>query len=289
MVMSENATAGVIGGNERGVVRDVVQTLTSTAIGAAQSGGVEIGLTLSCANVRNSAENRGEMGFAAEQVGANFNELDENVLSNQGDSRRKSATEMDTNLAPIDPRWGLLGVGHLPQPGLPSKRGPYVLTAEVAEQLYILLSAGFSRRQAAALLSISPSTISHAAARDAELGQRLRQAEELCALQPELTVMAEARKNWRAAAWYLQYRQKTPRPLTQEEKEEQHREKLADIERKAIESQAFFDGRQNAERRRAQGETPAQAAARRARQVAGLEVDDALPKREEVGRKRRGR
>jgi hypothetical protein len=228
------------------------------------------------------------MNSAAEQVGTNFNKLDENVLSNQGASRRKSETEVDANLAPIDPRWGLLGVGHLPQPGIPSTRGPYVLTAEVAEQLYVLLSAGFSRRQAAALLSISHSTISHAAARDAELAQRLRQAEELGELQPELTVMAEARKNWRAAAWYMQYRQKTPRPLTQEEKEEKHREKLADIERKAIESQAFLDGRQNAERRRAQGEMPAQAAARRARQVAGLEVDDALLKREE-GRKRRGR
>jgi hypothetical protein len=284
--MSANKAFVVVGVNEgeAGVVSS--NDLRHEPEVVAQPGGVQKCPDFLDGDWQKAAENRHQMSATVQKARPFFDDLDETKCETANELCCKSSEE--SAAVEVDPRLKLLGAEHWPLPQLRATGRPRVVTAEVAERIVFLLSAGFSRRQAAAYVGISTSTIANAAARDAELAQRLRQAEELCELQPELTVMAEARKNWRAAAWYMQYRQKTPRPLTQEEKEEKHREKLADIERKAIESQAFFDGRQNAERRREQGETPAQAAARRARQVAGLEVDDALPKREE-GRKRRGR
>ena len=108
-----------------------------------------------------------------------------------------------------------------------------VVTAEVAEQICLLLSIGFSRRQVAAYLGIAPTSITNAVARDPALGEEFRQAEELQGMHPELTILAEARRNWRAAAWYLKYKGNKPRRLTEEEKEERHQEELADLRRKA--------------------------------------------------------
>ena len=115
------------------------------------------------------------------------------------------------------------------------------ITPQVAEQICMLLSIGFSRRQAASYLGFAAGTITNAVARDPELGFQLQRAENLSDLQPELTVMAEARKNWRAAAWYLEFKKKNPRPLTEEEKEERHQAKLADERRTAIEMNSFFE------------------------------------------------
>ncbi len=111
-----------------------------------------------------------------------------------------------------------------------------VVTPELAEQLCMLLSIGFSRRQAAAYLGISPMSITNAVTRDPALGEELRQAEELQTLQPELTIMAEARRNWRAAAWYLNFKAKQPRSaaeISEAEKEELHQARLADQRRES--------------------------------------------------------
>lgn len=112
------------------------------------------------------------------------------------------------------------------------------MTSALLEQICLLLSIGFSRRQAAAYLGISPGSITNAVSRDPALGDELRQAEELQALQPELTIMAEARRNWRAAAWYLNFKSKQKQNVTdfdrsEEEKEQRHQAKLADQRREA--------------------------------------------------------
>jgi hypothetical protein len=110
---------------------------------------------------------------------------------------------------------------------------PKVLTPEMIEKLYMLLSVGFSRRQAAAYLGISPGTICTAAGKNPEFAAELRRAEELTALQSEMTLMAAARQNWRAAAWYLSFKAKNPPSLSEEEKEERHQVRLADERRDA--------------------------------------------------------
>jgi hypothetical protein len=75
-------------------------------------------------------------------------------------------------------------------------------------------------------------TITNAASRDPEFAADLRRAEEICDIHPELTLMAAARKNWRAAAWYLTFKAKNPRPKTEEEKEAEHQNALAAERRK---------------------------------------------------------
>ena len=120
----------------------------------------------------------------------------------------------------------------LPPPTLPGKRGPKrLITPAVAEQLCMLLSIGLSRRNAALYLNISPGTITNAVARDPALGEDLKQAEEMALIHPELTIIAEARRNWKAAIWYLEYKGKNPRPMSEEEKEEKHQAALADARR----------------------------------------------------------
>lgn len=108
-----------------------------------------------------------------------------------------------------------------------------VVTPAVAEQICLLLSLGFSRRQAAAYLAISPTAITNAARRDPAVGEEFSRAEELSDLQPQLTLFAEAQQNWKAAAWYLQFRARHPRVLSEEEKEEQHQAELAERRRQA--------------------------------------------------------
>ena len=120
----------------------------------------------------------------------------------------------------------------LPPQALPGKPGPKpLITPEVAQQLCMLMSLGLSRRQAAAYLDISPGTITHAVDRDPALGEELKKAKEMSMIHPELTVIAEARRNWKAAIWYLEYKAKNPQPLGEEEKEERHRQRLAEARR----------------------------------------------------------
>ncbi len=109
---------------------------------------------------------------------------------------------------------------------------PATLTPERLEQLCQLLSLGFSRAQAAAYLGVDRSTVTKAANRDPELKAALQRAEEVSDLQPQLTVIAEARKNWRAAAWLLQFKAKHhPRKPTEADEEEAHQKRLKDIRR----------------------------------------------------------
>lgn len=115
---------------------------------------------------------------------------------------------------------------------------PTIFTPQLTEKLCLLLALGFSRNQAAAYLKIDGSSISKACARDKALAEELLRAEQMSGMQPHLTVMAEAQKNWRAAAWFLEHRAKHPLPpppepeLTEEEKEAQHRINLADQRRR---------------------------------------------------------
>lgn len=111
---------------------------------------------------------------------------------------------------------------------------PTVFTPDLTEQLCMLLTIGLSRNQAAAYLGIDKSSISHATTRDKDLAAQLRHAEELADLQPELTLIAAARKNWRAAAWYLKYRSKKPRTMTPEEQEARRQGEI-DFQRHLIE------------------------------------------------------
>jgi lactam utilization protein B len=110
---------------------------------------------------------------------------------------------------------------------------PSLFTAAVVEKLCLMLALGFSRNQAAAYLKIDKSAISRAAARDPELAAELARAEEMRDLQPQLTMLAEAQTNWKAAAWYLEFRRRHPLPLSEEEKEARHQAELAERRRQA--------------------------------------------------------
>ncbi len=118
---------------------------------------------------------------------------------------------------------------------------PAVITPTVREQICTLLSVGFSRRQAAAYVDIDQSTIHRTAKRDPEFAMQLRRAEEKALLQPMLTVISQAQKNWRAAAWLIRYKGQPAIELTEEEKEEQHQERLADARRRAEEGKAWLE------------------------------------------------
>lgn len=112
-----------------------------------------------------------------------------------------------------------------------------VVDDNLFEKICLLLSFGYSNRQAAGYLGISPTTITNIAKRCPELAADFQQARDRKHMVPELTILAEASKNWRAAAWYLTHLAKNPRRLTEEEKEEQHQERLADQRRQAEISQ----------------------------------------------------
>lgn len=118
---------------------------------------------------------------------------------------------------------------------------PAMITPAVQERICTLLSVGFSRRQAAAYVEIDQSTISRTAKRDPEFAACLKRAEEKASLQPMLTVISEAQKNWRAAAWLLQYKARQPVVLSEEEKQEQHEQRLVDARRRAEEARAWSD------------------------------------------------
>jgi hypothetical protein len=69
---------------------------------------------------------------------------------------------------------------------VPWKKGgrPTVLTPKVREEICKLLSVGLSRRQVGAYLKIDPTTITHAAERDAEFAREIQQAEDLVQVPP---------------------------------------------------------------------------------------------------------
>ncbi|WP_425614650.1 hypothetical protein NA78x_004524 [Anatilimnocola sp. NA78] len=149
-----------------------------------------------------------------------------------------TTVQVSPGTAPVQTAQQALGIS-APAQFTPATR-KRIITPEVAEQICMLLSIGFSRRQAASYLGFAPTTITNAVARDPELGFQLQRAENVSDLQPELTVMAEARKNWRAAAWYMEFKKKNPRPLTEAEKEEQHQAKMEEDRRSAEETKAYF-------------------------------------------------
>ena len=92
----------------------------------------------------------------------------------------------------------------VPLPASINKVGrPTVLNAAVKNQLYILLSLGMTRKQAAWYLGFDPSTVSHAAKKDESFAYNLNRAEELSGLQPHLALHAASMTNWRAAVWVL--------------------------------------------------------------------------------------
>jgi hypothetical protein len=106
------------------------------------------------------------------------------------------------------------------------------MTPEITEQLCLLLSVGLSRRQAASYLDIEHSTISKTAQRDEEFAYLVRRAEELSTVQPLMQLVAESRKNWRAAAWLIEHKKKYPSVMSEEEKAERQERRLADARRK---------------------------------------------------------
>ena len=106
-----------------------------------------------------------------------------------------------------------------------------VLTPELLEDFFLLLSVGLSRRQAAARLGLEHSTISHAAANDEELAGLLRRAEDMAGGEPILCLIAASRKNWRAALSLIQFKRQNPPKLDKEEKDQRMREKLEDTRR----------------------------------------------------------
>src|SRR5690606_3736014 len=93
----------------------------------------------------------------------------------------------------------------LPRP-VPMSRGgrPTVVTPAIKEQLCLLLSLGLSRRQAAAYLDISHTTIANLAERDPDFALGLERAEDLKVAEALIFVAAESRRNWRAAAWLIE-------------------------------------------------------------------------------------
>lgn len=110
---------------------------------------------------------------------------------------------------------------------------PSVLTAHVKEQLFLLLSLGLSRRQAASYLDIDHSTIAHACERDPDFARGLGRAEDLRVAGALLHVVAQARRNWRAAAWLVEHAPKIKHKPTAEDREQKHRQRLEQIRRNA--------------------------------------------------------
>lgn len=108
---------------------------------------------------------------------------------------------------------------------------PTVFTAAFREKLVMLLSVGMSRRQAAAYLGIDHTTVTKAVGRDAELAVELKMAEDLASVNPLLTVLGESRKNWRAAAWLLNYKSRQPAETSERDKDLEHEQRVADYRR----------------------------------------------------------
>ena len=107
--------------------------------------------------------------------------------------------------------------------GQPSK-----LTPNLKSKVCMLLCVGLSRRQAATMLDIDHTTITHGVERDPDFGRALVRAEEFCQLRPHLAIAAAGLRDWRAAAWFLTHQQKSPRRTTSERSAELHQLNLQD-------------------------------------------------------------
>jgi hypothetical protein len=117
----------------------------------------------------------------------------------------------------------------LPRPAPLRRQGvARVLTEEVKENFFLLLSVGLSRRQAAARLDIDHTTISHAVGRNQEFARLVRRAEEMAASEPMLCLIAASRKNWRAALTLINFKRQFPQQPDREEKQRRMKEKLED-------------------------------------------------------------
>jgi hypothetical protein len=117
----------------------------------------------------------------------------------------------------------------LPRPEPLRRQGvARVLTNEVKENFFLLLSVGLSRRQAAARLDIDHTTISHAVGRDQEFAALVQRAEEMAASEPMLCLIAASRKNWRAALTLINFKRQFPQQPDREEKQRRMKEKLED-------------------------------------------------------------
>jgi hypothetical protein len=133
------------------------------------------------------------------------------ALVETGGGRKPPETPPATTLAELIPEL----------PGLvPMGRGgrPTVMTPAIKEQLCLLLSLGLSRRQAAAYLDISHTTIGRLAESDPDFARGLERAEDLKVAEALLFVAAESRRNWRAAAWLIERAPKLRAPKTPEER-----------------------------------------------------------------------
>ena len=174
----------------------------------------------------NSANNSAVQQGGIAKVGDFCNTYDENGIAKQGASATDSTTDSGAAATVTRPKVSSPIMYPVSQMGRPR-----ALTPELQQQVCLLLKAGFSRRQAAAYIHVDAATITHAAARDEEFALNMRRAEELSLVEAHLCLLAESRKNWRAAAWVLEQQRKHPRPLSEEEKAAQHQERLADQKR----------------------------------------------------------
>jgi hypothetical protein len=107
------------------------------------------------------------------------------------------------------------------------------MTPAVKEQLCLLLSLGLSRRQAAAYLDISHTTIANLAERDPDFARGLERAEDLKVAEALVFVAAESRRNWRAAAWIIDHAPKLRAPKTPEERAAAQALRLEQIKHKS--------------------------------------------------------
>ena len=88
---------------------------------------------------------------------------------------------------------------------------PVVFDAAMQASCCALVRVGWSRRRAALVLGVSPSTVSQRAARDPAFRQRLLESEARSELTPEEVILAAIRRSWLAAAWLLEHQSTGPR------------------------------------------------------------------------------
>ncbi len=176
----------------------------------------------------------------------------------------------------------------LPRPAPLRRQGvARVLTEEVKENFFMLLSVGLSRRQAAARLDIDHTTISHAVGRDQEFAALVQRAEEMAAGEPMLCLIAASRKNWRAALTLINFKRQFPQQPDREEKQRRMKEKLEDTRMEMeYEQQVDFlkEQAREQEKRRQQAKKDAEEEAWQQREKAMLKKE-----REEREEKRKRR
>lgn len=112
-----------------------------------------------------------------------------------------------------------------PSPPQENRGGrPTVMTQEMKGRVYLLLTLGLSRRQAAAYLGIVHTTIANAIERDADFAEGVVRAEQMSVIKPIITVAEASKSNWRAAAWLMRHNQ---RRVDKENAEEEQMPRVA--------------------------------------------------------------